>query len=77
MLFFFVCSAIETDRDSIKKEDLTPDIPNFAQYLIIGGGTTAMSAFKTIRAHDAQAKVRGGLVIYWVFCTFLYLGSCN
>ncbi|CAF0984749.1 unnamed protein product [Rotaria sordida] len=41
----------------IKKDELTPNIPNFAQYLIIGGGATAMSAFKTIRAHDATAKV--------------------
>jgi hypothetical protein len=39
------------------KKELTPNIPNFAQYLIIGGGTTAMSAFKSIRAHDPTAKV--------------------
>ena len=42
----------------ISREELTPNIPNFAQYLIIGGGTTAMSAFKSIRAHDPTAKVR-------------------
>ncbi|CAF4714420.1 unnamed protein product [Rotaria sp. Silwood1] len=47
----------EEDSELIKKEELTPNIPNFAQYLIIGGGATAMSAFKTIRAHDATAKV--------------------
>jgi hypothetical protein len=41
----------------LNKEELTPVIPNFAQYLIIGGGTTAMSAFKSIRAHDPTAKV--------------------
>ncbi|CAF0839395.1 unnamed protein product [Rotaria sp. Silwood1] len=49
--------AKEEDSELIKKEELTPNIPNFAQYLIIGGGATAMSAFKTIRAHDATAKV--------------------
>ncbi|CAF0853879.1 unnamed protein product [Adineta steineri] len=52
--------ATEEDPDSVKamnKEELTPNIPNFAQYLIIGGGAAAMSAFKSIRAHDATAKV--------------------
>ncbi|CAF2367902.1 unnamed protein product [Rotaria sp. Silwood2] len=49
--------SLEEDSKFIKKEELTPHIPNFAQYLIIGGGATAMSAFKTIRAHDATAKV--------------------
>jgi hypothetical protein len=52
--------AEQDDPDSAKqmnKEELTPNIPNFAQYLIIGGGTTAMSAFKSIRAHDPTAKV--------------------
>ncbi|CAF4421931.1 unnamed protein product, partial [Rotaria magnacalcarata] len=50
----------QEDSDSvetIKKNDLTSNIPNFAQYLIIGGGATAMSAFKSIRAHDPTAKV--------------------
>jgi hypothetical protein len=54
-------SAEEENPDSaqqMSKEELTPNIPNFAQYLIIGGGTTAMSAFKSIRAHDPTAKVR-------------------
>ncbi|CAM4854142.1 unnamed protein product [Rotaria socialis] len=43
--------------ETINKNDLTSNIPNFAQYLIIGGGATAMSAFKSIRAHDPTAKV--------------------
>ena len=34
-----------------------PDIPSHAQYLIIGGGTSAMAAFKAIRANDPYAKV--------------------
>ncbi|CAF1262518.1 unnamed protein product [Rotaria sordida] len=41
----------------MNKNDLTPNIPNFAQYLIIGGGATAMSAFQSIRTHDPKAKV--------------------
>ncbi|CAF4411563.1 unnamed protein product [Rotaria socialis] len=49
--------SLDEDSKSVKKEELTPHIPNFAQYLIIGGGTTAMSAFKTIRALDPTAKV--------------------
>lgn len=47
----------DEDTKEINKEELTPSIPNFAQYLIVGGGTTAMSAFKSIRAHDPTAKV--------------------
>lgn len=34
-----------------------PEIPNYAQYLIIGGGTAAMAAFKSIRANDPRARV--------------------
>ncbi|UJR30224.1 hypothetical protein I4U23_017762 [Adineta vaga] len=49
--------AEEESPEEVDKKDLTPNIPNFAQYLIIGGGATAMSAFKSIRAHDATAKV--------------------
>ncbi len=55
--FYFILLAEEEDPKQINKEELTPVIPNFAQYLIIGGGTTAMSAFKSIRAHDPTAKV--------------------
>jgi len=39
-----------------KAADL-PEIPNHVQYLIVGGGTAAMSAFKSIRALDANARV--------------------
>ena len=39
------------------KHKVLPDIPNFAQYLIVGGGTAAMSAFKAIRASDPNARV--------------------
>lgn len=55
----FVCFflAEEESAQSVNKEELTPNIPNFAQYLIIGGGTAAMSAFKSIRAHDPTSKV--------------------
>ena len=54
---FRILLAEDEDPQQINKEELTPVIPNFAQYLIIGGGTTAMSAFKSIRAHDPTAKV--------------------
>lgn len=47
----------EDEPKLLKKSELTSNIPNFAQYLIIGGGTTAMSAFKSIRAHNPTAKV--------------------
>jgi len=49
----------------MNKEELTPNIPNFAQYLIIGGGATALSALKSIRAHDATAKV------YFIFYSLI------
>jgi hypothetical protein len=39
------------------KDKFLPDIPSYAQYLIVGGGTAAMSAFKAIRASDPKAKV--------------------
>ena len=38
-------------------ENFLPDIPSYAQYLIVGGGTAAMSAFKAIRGKDPKAKV--------------------
>ncbi len=38
-------------------EKVLPEIPNYAQYLIVGGGTAAMSAFKAIRANDPKARV--------------------
>ena len=34
-----------------------PEIPSHVQYLIVGGGTAALSAFKAIRANDATARV--------------------
>lgn len=40
-----------------KTQKVLPDIPNYAQYLIVGGGTAAMSAFKAIRASDPNAKI--------------------
>lgn len=39
------------------KKNFLPEIPSHAQYLIVGGGTAAMSAFKAIRARDPKAKV--------------------
>jgi len=41
----------------VEQEKFLPEIPNHAQYLIVGGGTTAMSAFKSIRANDPDARV--------------------
>ena len=74
-------SAAEENPDSaqqMSKEELTPNIPNFAQYLIIGGGTTAMSAFKSIRAHDPTAKVRL-ISLVQSFLIFIHcsLGACD
>ncbi len=40
-----------------ESEQFLPEIPSHAQYLIVGGGTAAMSAFKAIRAGDPTAKV--------------------
>jgi hypothetical protein len=68
--FFFLILAEEEDPKQINKEELTPTIPNFAQYLIIGGGTTAMSAFKSIRAHDPTAKVCFYLINQLILITF-------
>ena len=39
------------------EESFLPEIPSHAQYLIVGGGTAAMSAFKAIRASDPSARV--------------------
>lgn len=41
----------------VEQEKFLPEIPNHAQYLIVGGGTTAMAAFKSIRANDPDARV--------------------
>ena len=65
----FILLAEEEDPKQINKEELTPVIPNFAQYLIIGGGTTAMSAFKSIRAHDPTAKVCWHLISKLILIT--------
>lgn len=40
-----------------EQEKFLPEIPSHAQYLIVGGGTAALSAFKAIRANDPTAKV--------------------
>ncbi len=32
--------------------------PSYAQYLIVGGGTAAVAAFKAIKANDPKAKVK-------------------
>lgn len=39
------------------RQKLLPDIPSHVPYLIIGGGTAALSAFKAIRANDPVARV--------------------
>ena len=48
-----------TQSKSIQQDEegFLPEIPSYAQYLIVGGGTAAMSAFKAIRAKDPTAKV--------------------
>lgn len=52
-------SASAKKSSGAEKDDANflPDIPSYAPYLIVGGGTAAMSAFKAIRAKDAKAKV--------------------
>jgi programmed cell death 8 (apoptosis-inducing factor) len=47
----------ETKKPAFDSNKVLPEIPNYAQYLIVGGGTAAMSAFKAIRANDPQARV--------------------
>jgi programmed cell death 8 (apoptosis-inducing factor) len=49
--------AKESKAAKLDEEKFLPEIPNYAQYLIVGGGTAAMSAFKAIRARDPTAKV--------------------
>ncbi|CAF0858276.1 unnamed protein product [Brachionus calyciflorus] len=49
----------ETETEAIKldEEKFLPEVPSHAQYLIVGGGTAAMAAFKAIRAKDPSARV--------------------
>ena len=59
-----VFNETKTENLAAKKEEderLLPEIPSHVQYLIVGGGTAAMSAFKSIRANDENAKV------FWMF----------
>lgn len=53
-----------SDEQKNKESDISDEqkrilnkYPSFAPYLIVGGGTAAMSAFKSIRANDPKAKV--------------------
>jgi len=53
-------TVVPVEAEIARKQDeekFLPEIPNHAQYLIIGGGTAAMAAFKAIRANDENAKV--------------------
>lgn len=52
-------TSSETSSSGVEKDkqNFLPEIPSHAQYLIVGGGTAAMSAFKAIRAKDPKAKV--------------------
>lgn len=55
-----VFNETKTENLAAKKEEeerLLPEIPSHVQYLIVGGGTAAMSAFKSIRANDENAKI--------------------
>lgn len=45
------------DEKNVQDDKFLPDVPSHVQYLIVGGGTAANSAFKAIRAKDANAKV--------------------
>lgn len=56
----------ESKPELQEEEKFLPEIPSHVQYLIIGGGTAAMSAFKSIRALDANAKVNFFVVCYCV-----------
>jgi len=47
----------EIVSSNVQAEVVLPEIPSHVQYLIVGGGTAAMSAFKSIRALDANARV--------------------
>ena len=51
--------VVETKKEAnASQQDKTlPEIPSHVQYLIVGGGTAALSAFKAIRASDATARV--------------------
>lgn len=47
----------ELKAAKLDEEKFLPEIPSHTQYLIVGGGTAAMSAFKAIRANDPSARV--------------------
>lgn len=47
----------ELKAAKLDEEKFLPEIPSHAQYLIVGGGTAAMAAFKAIRANDPTARV--------------------
>ena len=40
-----------------EEEKLLPNVPSHVQYLIVGGGTAANAAYKSIRAKDENAKI--------------------
>ena len=52
-----IFTKVTSEATKLDEESFLPEIPSHAQYLIVGGGTAAMSAFKAIRAKDPTAKV--------------------
>lgn len=50
--------SIETkDKSSIQKPTFIENLPEKVPYLLVGGGTASHSAMRSIRGHDAKAKV--------------------
>lgn len=55
-----VFASVGPSENSVNnEEEVLPDIPRHAQYLLIGAGTASFGAFRAIRAKDATAKVSG------------------
>uniref|UniRef100_A0A2M3Z799 Putative programmed cell death protein n=1 Tax=Anopheles braziliensis TaxID=58242 RepID=A0A2M3Z799_9DIPT len=54
-------SADDTRETATRKKQPYPasskDLPKYVPYLLIGGGTASIAAFRAIRVHDAKAKV--------------------
>ncbi|XP_020711993.2 apoptosis-inducing factor 1, mitochondrial isoform X2 [Athalia rosae] len=47
----------KTERKKVKVPAISTDIPTEIPYLLIGGGTAAFSAFRSIKSRDPMAKV--------------------
>lgn len=49
-------------KDVVKSPAVSKSIPQEVPYLLIGGGTAAFSAFRSIKSRDPKAKVYSILV---------------